>query len=178
MSVWVFFPQDYFSMPWNATSVPVSCYFHMKSRVFYSQAYIFNTREFKLRCVFVEAAQCKSFHLRRSNKLEKCSEKEMKGREDATQWELRQEFIPRQEEPLVQIEAGDKPGMKMLWEPWVTSMAWILLWGEPAVCPGNRYWNDPPAFSGLVWWQPEPSGCVFAPKCESGGEELKKQLES
>lgn len=63
-------------MPWNATFVPVSCYFHMKSRVFYSQAYIFNTREFKLRCVFVEAAQCKSFHLRRSNKLEKCYERE------------------------------------------------------------------------------------------------------
>lgn len=59
----------------SATCVPVSCYFHIKSRVFYSQADIFNTGEFKLHYVFVEAAQCKRFHLRRSNKLEKCSEK-------------------------------------------------------------------------------------------------------
>lgn len=58
-----------------ATFLPVSCYFHIKSRVFYGQAYIFNTGEFKLHRVFVEAAQRKSFHLSRSNKLEKCSEK-------------------------------------------------------------------------------------------------------
>lgn len=70
----------------SATCVPVSCYFHIKSRVFYSQADIFNTGEFKLHHVFVEAAQCKRFHLRRSNKLEKCSEKKMKEREDAIQW--------------------------------------------------------------------------------------------
>lgn len=97
----------------NATFFPVSCYFHIKSRVFYSQAYIFNTGEFQLHCVFVEAAPCKSFHLRRSNKLEKCSEKKWKGgREDAIQWTPRQEFIHRQKESAVQIEAGDKLVMK------------------------------------------------------------------
>lgn len=62
-----------------ATFLPVSCYFHIKSRVFYGQAYIFNTGEFKLHRVFVEAAQRKSFHLSRSNKLEKCSEKKREG---------------------------------------------------------------------------------------------------
>lgn len=68
------------AMQCNATFLPVSCYFHIKSRVFYSQVYIFNTGEFKLHRVFVEAAQCKSFHLRRSNKLEKCSgEKKREG---------------------------------------------------------------------------------------------------
>lgn len=72
------------AMQCNATFLPVSCYFHIKSRVFYSQVYIFNTGEFKLHRVFVEAAQCKSFHLRRSNKLEKCLGKKRE-REDAIQ---------------------------------------------------------------------------------------------
>lgn len=92
----------------NTTFVPVSCYFHIKSGVFYSQAYTFNTEEFKLHCVFLEAAQCKSFHLRGSNKLENCSKKKWKGGRMQFSEGKKQEFISRQEESAVHTEAGGK----------------------------------------------------------------------
>lgn len=78
--------------------------------MFYSQADIFNTGEFKLHYVFVEAAQCKRFHLRRSNKLEKCSEKnEREG--GCNSVKAKQEFIYK----AVWVEAGGKLVMERVW---------------------------------------------------------------
>lgn len=48
--------------------------------------------------------------------------KKMKGREDAIQWKWKQEFIHRQEESAVQMEAGGKLVMKKVWELGITSM--------------------------------------------------------
>lgn len=131
----------------NTTFVPVSCYFHINSGVFYSQAYTFNTEEFKLHCVFLEAAQCKSFHLRRSNKLENCSEKKWKGgRMQFSEGKSRNLYLGRKNWLYTLTQEANSYEKDLGTVDHQHDINSVLRGKQYSSLGWPRYWNDPSAF--------------------------------